>query len=164
MKPYKVQLVQQLKPIDHPNRLLFANWVADRLAEDGEFYRKIIFSDEAHFHLGHRKSAYRRREANAPTTCHCLVRILVSRHYWSIFFFENEEGATVTVNGERYRQMLSDWFFEEIEAEDLDDIWFQQDGATCHSAHATIDLLRPMYVRKSNNQQKWRCELAAKKL
>ncbi|KAM8702697.1 hypothetical protein ACLKA7_000827 [Drosophila subpalustris] len=34
MKPYKVQLVQQLKPIDHPNRLLFANWVADRLAED----------------------------------------------------------------------------------------------------------------------------------
>ena len=52
LKPYKVQLVQQLKPTDHPNCLWFANWAQDRLAEDDEFYRKIIFSDEAHFHLG----------------------------------------------------------------------------------------------------------------
>ncbi|XP_033222677.1 uncharacterized protein LOC117176532 [Belonocnema kinseyi] len=56
MKPYKVQLVHQLKPIDHPNRLQFANWAEDRLIEDDEFYRKIIFLDEAHFHLGESRS------------------------------------------------------------------------------------------------------------
>ncbi|XP_033224300.1 uncharacterized protein LOC117177598 [Belonocnema kinseyi] len=50
MKPYKVQLVHQLKPIHHPNRIQFAIWAEDRLIEDDEFYRKIIFSDEAHFH------------------------------------------------------------------------------------------------------------------
>jgi len=30
----------------------FAQWVEQRLVEDEHFYRKIIFSDEAHFHLG----------------------------------------------------------------------------------------------------------------
>ena len=30
----------------------------------------------------------------------------------------------------------------EIEARNLHDIWFQQDGAACHTAHETMDLLR----------------------
>lgn len=69
------------------------------------------------------------------------------------FFFETEEGAAVTVNGECYRAMLNDWFFEEIVAEDLDDIWFQQDGATSHTAHVTIDVLRRVFGNRiiSNN-------------
>jgi len=29
-----------------------AQWAKQRLVEDEHFYRKIIFSDEAHFHLG----------------------------------------------------------------------------------------------------------------
>jgi len=51
MKPYKIQLVQELKPHDHPVRLRFVQWAEQRLVEE-HFYRKIIFSDEAHFHLG----------------------------------------------------------------------------------------------------------------
>jgi len=51
MKPYKVQLVQELKPHDYPMRFRFAQWAEQRLVEDEHFYRKIIFSDEAHFHL-----------------------------------------------------------------------------------------------------------------
>lgn len=38
--------------------------------------------------------------------------------------------------------MLIGYFFVEIEAEDLDDIWFQQDGATYHTANTTNDRLR----------------------
>ena len=30
----------------------FAKWVCDRLTEDADFRKKIIFSDEAHFDLG----------------------------------------------------------------------------------------------------------------
>jgi len=55
-------------------------------------------------------------------------------------FFENEEGAAVTVNGVRNRGMLED-FFPRMEEKDIDDIWFQQDGATCHTANVPIDLL-----------------------
>ena len=32
-----------------------------------------------------------------------------------------------------------------IEEEDVVNIWFQQDGATCHSAKATLDGLRPVF-------------------
>lgn len=51
MTPYKVQLVQQLKPTDHAMRFRFATWAWNRLEEDADFGQKIIFSDEAHFHL-----------------------------------------------------------------------------------------------------------------
>ena len=37
MTPYKVQLVQALKPIDHPMRFRFAKWACDRLTEDPDF-------------------------------------------------------------------------------------------------------------------------------
>jgi len=33
----------------------------------------------------------------------------------------------------------------EIEVRDLNDIWFQQDGATCHIACETMDLLRGQF-------------------
>ena len=49
MKTYKLQIVQKLKPHDHPMRCRFAQWDEVRLVEDEHFYRKIIFSDEAHF-------------------------------------------------------------------------------------------------------------------
>ena len=52
MMPYKVQLVQELKPIDHPKRFRFAKWACDRLTENVDFGKKIIFSDKAHFDLG----------------------------------------------------------------------------------------------------------------
>ena len=37
----------------------------------------------------------------------------------------------------------------------MDDIWFQQDGATCHTANVTTDLLRTVFenriiIRNSN--------------
>ena len=42
----------------------------------------------------------------------------------------------------RYPAMISDCLLPEIEVRDLDDIWFEQDGATCHTAAQIMDLLR----------------------
>ena len=52
------------------------------------------------------------------------MRILVQRHYW-LFFFE--------------------FLVTKIEEEDIGKIWIQQDGATCHAAEATLDVLRPVF-------------------
>ena len=52
---------------------------------------------------------------------------------------------TVTVNGDRYRTMLNEFLFTKIEEKNIVNIWFQQDGATCHTAEATLDVLRPVF-------------------
>ena len=38
--------------------------------------------------------------------------------------------------------MMSNFFFPKMQELDLHDLWFQQDGATCHTAHVSMDLLR----------------------
>ncbi|KYQ50666.1 hypothetical protein ALC60_06473 [Trachymyrmex zeteki] len=44
--------------------------------------------------------------------------------------------------------MLANFLFTEIEDDDTDDIWFQQDGATSHTANVTIDLLRGVFENR----------------
>ncbi|GFW56905.1 uncharacterized protein TNCV_161351 [Trichonephila clavipes] len=61
------------------------------------------------------------------------------------YFFKNDEGHNVTVNGDRYRAMITNFFIPELNNHDVQDLWFQQDGATCHTAHATIDLLKDTF-------------------
>ena len=41
--------------------------------------------------------------------------------------------------------MLNKFSFPKIDKDDMDDIWFQQDGATCHTANVTIHLLRTVF-------------------
>ena len=47
------------------------------------------------------------------------------------------------MNGDSYRVILNEFLFTKIEEEDIGNIWFQQDSATCHTAEATPDVLRP---------------------
>ncbi|GFX03948.1 uncharacterized protein TNCV_4678531 [Trichonephila clavipes] len=37
--------------------------------------------------------------------------------------------------------MITNFFIPELNNHDVQELWFQQDGATCHTARATIDLL-----------------------
>lgn len=41
--------------------------------------------------------------------------------------------------------MLTDFFLPAIEAMDTDDMWFQQDGATCHTTRPNMALLRTKF-------------------
>ncbi|GFV38725.1 putative transposase [Trichonephila clavipes] len=61
------------------------------------------------------------------------------------YFFKNDEGHNVTVNGVRYREMITNFFIPELNNHDVQELWFQQDGATCHTARATIDLLKDTF-------------------
>jgi hypothetical protein len=74
------------------------------------------------------------------------------------FFFENDAGNSVTVNGERYRAMITNFLWPELDGMDVDDLWFQQDGATCHTAHATMALLSekfPGRIISRNSEVNW---------
>ncbi|GFU03647.1 DUF4817 domain-containing protein [Trichonephila clavipes] len=51
----------------------------------------------------------------------------------------------VSVNGDRYRAMITNFFIPELNNHDVQEPWFKQDGATCHTARATIDLLKDTF-------------------
>ena len=51
-RPQQLNMVQELKPIDHLMRFRFAKWACDRLTKDTEFGKKITLSEEAHFDFG----------------------------------------------------------------------------------------------------------------
>ena len=61
------------------------------------------------------------------------------------YFFENAEGFTETVNGERYRYMINTFLSTVIHLRNRYELWFQQDGATCHTASETIYVLQGMF-------------------
>ena len=44
--------------------------------------------------------------------------------------------------------MLNKFWFPKIEEDDMDDIWFQQDGATCHTANVTFDLFLTVFENR----------------
>ncbi|GFT09679.1 DNA-directed RNA polymerase subunit [Trichonephila clavipes] len=41
--------------------------------------------------------------------------------------------------------MITNFFIPELNNPDVQELWFQQDGATCHTARATIDLLKDTF-------------------
>lgn len=153
---YKVQLTQELKPTDHFKRRQYAEWLVEQTEVNGDFTKKIIFSDEAHFHLcgfvnkqNCRIWANENPQVIVEKPMH-PQRVTVWCGLWAggvigPYFFENEVGQAVTVNGVRYREMITDFLWPEIEDMDLDDMWFQQDGATCHTANETMALLREKF-------------------
>ena len=127
------------------------NIATDRLTEDADFGKKksffqmklilILASMETRkiVAFGAQKSARIHWKADAPKTSHYLVWILIQRHNWDIFLRKWAD------NGDRYRAILNEFLFTKIEEEDIGKIWFQQDGATCHTAETTLDVLRPIF-------------------
>ena len=69
------------------------------------------------------------------------------------FFFENEQGEDVTVNGDRYRAMLNEFLFTKIEEDYIGNILFQQDGATCHTPETTLEVLCPVFEDRIFNRR-----------
>lgn len=152
LHPYKIQLTQELKPNDHLMRRRFANWALENLEANPNFAQNIIFSDEAHFWLNgfvNKQNCRIWSEANPREILETPLhpeKITVWCGFWSggiigPYFFENEQGRAVTVNGERYRRMIRNFLWPRLQEIDLANIFFQQDGATCHTARETLDLL-----------------------
>ncbi|GFT08225.1 hypothetical protein TNCV_3481691 [Trichonephila clavipes] len=41
--------------------------------------------------------------------------------------------------------MITNFFIPELNNHDVQELWFQQDSTTCHTARATIDLLKDTF-------------------
>ena len=99
----------------------------NRLTENADFGEKIFFSDEAHFDLGgyvNKQNCRIQAHAYIEKPTHPKRLSVWSRGIIGPFFFENEHGGAVTVNGDRYRVMVNEFLLTKIEDEDIGNIWF----------------------------------------
>lgn len=150
MHAYKIQLTQELQPPDHRKRRDFVDWFKWRRQGDPDFAAKIIFSDEAHFYLSGtvNKQNCRIWATENPHAIHQQPLYDKKTTVWCGFWAGGVIGPYFfdeTVNGERYRQMLTDFLWPELTRLALDNMWFQQDGATCHTARDTIELIQQKF-------------------
>ncbi|GFV80158.1 uncharacterized protein TNCV_1477201 [Trichonephila clavipes] len=136
---------------DHQARRRFVEWAQNEIAVVPDFHKRILFSDEAHFWLNgyvNKQNCRIWSEANPQVYVETPLhpeKLTVWGALWTggiigPYFFKNDEGHNVTVNGDRYRAMITNFFVPELNNHDVQELWFQQDGATCHTARATIDL------------------------
>ncbi|GFX55802.1 putative DD41D transposase [Trichonephila clavipes] len=141
---------------DHQARRRFVEWTQNEIAVFPDFHKQILFSDEAHFWLNgyvNKQNCRIWSEANPQVYVETPLhpeKLTVWCALWASgiigpYFFKNDEGHNVTVNGDRYRAMITNFFIPELNNHDVQELWFQQDGATCHTDRATIDLLKDTF-------------------
>ncbi|GFU68595.1 uncharacterized protein TNCV_3624161 [Trichonephila clavipes] len=115
---------------DHQARRRFVEWAQNEIAVVPDFHKRILFSDEAHFWLNgyvNKQNCRIWSEANPQVYVETPLhpeKLTVWCALWAggiigPYFFKNDEGHN--------------------------ELWFQQDGATCHTARATIDLLKDTF-------------------
>ncbi|GFY08780.1 putative transposable element [Trichonephila clavipes] len=136
--------------------LRFVELAQNEIAVVPDFHKRILFSDEAHFWLNgyvNKQNCRIWSEANPQVYVETPLhpeKLTVWCALWAggiigPYFFKNDEGHNVTVNGDRYRAMITNFFIPELNNHNVQELWFQQDGATCHIARATIDLLKDTF-------------------
>ncbi|GFT84099.1 transposable element Tc1 transposase [Trichonephila clavipes] len=141
---------------DHQARRRFVEWAQHEIVVVPDFHKRILFSNEAHFWLNgyvNKQNCRIWSEANPQVYVETPLhpeKLTVWCALWAggiigPYFFKNDEGHNVTVNGDRYRAMITNFFIPELNNHDVQELWFQQDGATCHTARATIDLLKDTF-------------------
>jgi len=135
-KPYRLQLVQALRPNDKRKRVEFCDRMLQN-TEDDTCLPRLIFSDEPTFRLSGKVNRHNVRiwglqnpqealehERDSPkVNVFCVLS--QTKVYGPIFFAEN------TVTGVTYLAMLQNWPLPQM-SEDSDDFIFQQDGAPPH--------------------------------
>ena len=152
--PYKLAVVQQLNPRDYVARKNACEAFLENLPRDA----LVFFSDEAHFHISGcvNKQNMRYWSPTNPRELHeqplhtkrvsvwCAISRIGIIGPW---FFEENERA-VTVNSERYVSMIVDFFLPKLKEMNVGEVWFQQDGATAHTARRSMNILREHFPER----------------
>jgi hypothetical protein len=148
--PYKVTAVQELKPADHEKRIRYCEWFTNFIqTKTVDILDATFFTDEVWFHLSGyvntqntRLWSSENRYAVHETPLHdqkLRVSVAISRRrIVGPLFFEE------TMNSKRYCSMLHD-FIGLIEEDEITYSWFQQDGATSHTANNSMKLLNEIF-------------------
>jgi len=162
--PYKILMTQELLPTDLTARLNFSQRLLLAIEENDVPLDKILFTDEAHFYLHGDVNSQNMRYWSDENPCLIQEKPLHSPKItvWmgiASFGLIGPYVYVATVNGERYRTMIKEFLLPELRRRrKLKSTWFQQDGATCHTANETMTLLRKHFgnrIISQNSEISW---------
>ncbi|GFW82885.1 putative DD41D transposase [Trichonephila clavipes] len=116
-------------------RRRFVEWAQNEIAVAPDFHKRILYSDEAHFWLNgyvNKQNCRIWSEANPQVYVETPLhpeKLTVWCALWAggiigPYFFKNDEGHNVTVNGDRYRTMITNFFIPELNNHDVQELWF----------------------------------------
>ncbi|GFW09478.1 uncharacterized protein TNCV_3995851 [Trichonephila clavipes] len=114
-------------------RRRFVEWAQNEIAVVPDFHKRIFFSDEAHFWLNgyvNKQNCHIWSEANPQVYVETPLhpeKLTVSCALWAggiigPYFFKNDECHNVTVNGDRYRAMITNFFIPELNTHDVQEL------------------------------------------
>jgi len=137
----------------------------DLISEDEDLVNNIWMSDEAHFHLSGivNKQNFRYLSQANPRALHekplhsQRVTVWCAMSASGIigpYFFENEAGNAVTVNADRYVEMLQNFFTPQLARFPVNEnTFFQQDGV--RMSMKAVNALFPNRVVSRNGDIPW---------
>ena len=158
LKPFKYQSSHELLPPDYAKRVNFAQWWQG-LPKDAQLW--LIASDEAYFYLTEAINKQNNRLwlterpgdwiekplHDAKVLVWCAI---TSRKVYGPYFFEE------SVNQHNYLHMLKTFFWpKHYRLKDAKKYYFQQDGATPHTANLVQDYLKDKFGDQFIGKKQW---------
>lgn len=158
LRAYKMSFHQALQPSDWEKRLRFCHWAQRRLAQDPQFFRNVLWTDESTFcstgEVNHHNFRYW-----SETNPH-WVRIIDDQHRFKVnvwcgiyqgriigpHFFEE------TLNGAVFYRFLNEEFLnliEDIPLAQRNTMWLQLDGCPSHYSINVRSRIKEMFPERS---------------
>jgi hypothetical protein len=161
MFPYKISVLQELKPGDAEKRVKFAEWMLELVNSDASVLDYTFFSDEAHFHLsGYVNNQNYRFLATEKPDFSVQAPLYPQRiTVWAAMSRKHLIGPifiTETVTADVYLDVLRTKFFPALlQRRMMTKTWFQQDGATPHTANRVMQKLKEKFGTKVISKGLW---------
>jgi hypothetical protein len=160
-RPYRLTDVSQLHERDYQSRLNYCMWFQNFISEQGdEILDLTFFTDEAWFHLSGYVNSQNNRLWSSENP-HELYQVPLHdqkvgvwcaisrmRIIGPIFF-------NATINAERYRTLILEPFIAHLTEREIKEAWFQQDGATAHTAATSLNYLEGIFANRIISRGIW---------
>lgn len=155
--PYKPKFTHTLKPGDLDRRLEFCSWFQGELEDAPFMSRNILFTDESVFTSNGTVSSQNCRwwsDINPNFSIQTRDQYQFKTNVWCGMYKDRIIGPhffRVTMNAERYLQFLTETLPDFLDALPLRErltIWFQHDGAPCHSTRQVLEYLQDTFNGK----------------
>lgn len=157
MHPYHTQKVQDLLPVDYPRRVIFCREMLNRIRADPDFFDNILWTDESCFTRNGIFNIHNIHSWNFDNP-HEIRRHNFQRQFsvnlWTGVFRGQLIGPfeiPTRLNGEGFLHFLENNLCNILEDVNLtirNRMFFQCDGAPCHSARIVKDLLDSVFPNR----------------